>query len=85
MLLALIMATQAGTREQKTELLTRLFAKRGARRRIRLTKIYAKYLIWRQRMCWMWGGGFRAACVEVMRLEFISAQDQISFDALIPN
>ena len=85
----LFMCALKGTREEKTELLWRMFEKLYAKRKARMKELRAKYLVWRQRKCWAWGGrfdgGFRGGLFARVSGDNIQAQDQISFDALIPN
>ena len=79
--LVLLMMALKGSRAEKDIFLEKLFARLGQR----LARIYARYIIWRQRMCWMWGGGLRCGLLSVLPRVFISAEDHVSFDALIPN
>ena len=81
----LFMIALKGSRAEKTEFLGRMFEKLYAKRNARLKDLYAKYLTWRQRQCWMWGGGFKASCLAYVPDMFVAADDQWSFDALIPN
>ena len=85
----LFMMTLKGSREEKTEFLGRLVERLYAKRNARLKELQAKYLVWRQRKCWAWGGGFigGSICKSVNSLPdmVLTAGDQKSFDALIPD
>lgn len=70
-----------GTREEKRAFINSLIARSEAR----LDVVYARYRIWRQRQCWMWGGGFPAGALTALQGVSISARDTLSFDALIPD
>lgn len=79
--LTLLYILHGGSAEERRDFVERLLASQTKR----LDQLYAKYLLWRQRQCWNWGGGFRAA-----RLGFVtdvpgSPQAIPSFDALIPD
>jgi hypothetical protein len=79
--LAALMVCLPGAFQEKKAFLESQFAKVGAR----LARITAKYIIWRQRKCWMWGGGFMCGAVARLPDRLIAARDQKSFDALIPD
>jgi hypothetical protein len=70
-----------GTCQQKKALLESHFSKAEAK----LGRLRAAYKIWRQRMCWMWGGGFMAAGLTGCEGGSLPALDLMSFDALIPD
>lgn len=48
-------------------------------------QLYAAYLVWRQRKCWMWGGGFFAGAITTLPVDVACAGYQRSFAALIPD
>lgn len=79
--LVLLLALFQGTRDEKRAFLKRLIAQHNEIQ----ARVYARYKIWRQRKCWMWGGGFRAGVLAAFRSGFTSACDKKSFDALIPD
>ena len=79
--IAAIMVCLPGSYQQKKALLESHFAKVTAK----LDHLRAAYMIWRQRMCWMWGGGFISPSLAGLPGVFMAACDQKSFDALIPN
>ena len=76
-----LMFLHGGSREEKRAFIKRLFAESEAR----LDELYEKYRIWRQRKCWLWGGGFRASALANIPTVFTGARDLASFDALIPD
>ncbi len=79
--LTLLLALHGGTREEKRAFLKRLLARHEERQE----RLYARYLAWRQRKCWMWGGGFQAGALKSKPHAVFPAHDQTSFDALIPD
>ena len=85
----LFMCALKGTREEKTEFLWRMFEKLYAKRKAHMKELHAKYLVWRQRKCWAWGGGlgggFMAGALAILPNVFVAARDEKSFDALIPD
>ena len=85
----LFMIALKGTREEKTEFLDRMFEKLYAKRNALMKELRAEYIKWRQRMCWAWGsrvgGGFIAGALAALPDVFVTADDERSFDALIPN
>ena len=70
-----------GTREDKRAFLKRLFARHEEIQ----DHLQAVYMTWRQRKCWMWGGGFRAEGLAIFPARSGAARDLQSFDALIPD
>ena len=79
--IVMIMICLPGSYQQKNALLASHFAKANAK----LGRLRAKYMIWRQRMCWMWGGGFMGGALAILPNVFVAALDQKSFDSLIPD
>lgn len=79
--LMLLMTLHGGTREEKAAFLKDLIE----RHEETLDRIYARYRIWRQRQCWMWGGGFYAGALSALPKAFTGARVPKSFDALIPD
>ena len=79
--LVMIMICLPGSFAQKKALLQSHIDKVAAT----CAKLYAAYLVWRQRKCWMWGGGFMSGALTGLCDVFAGARDQKSFDALIPN
>lgn len=81
----LFMIVLPGTREEKQEFFDRMFERLYAKRNARLKNLRAAYIIWRQRKCWMWAGGFRNLSLSYLTDVFAGAPDKTSFDALIPD
>mgnify|MGYP007079445258 CR=1 FL=1 len=79
--IAVIMACQPGTVRDKIAFLKDLCAVLGTR----LDRIYKRYLIWRQRKCWLWGGGPGHTLPARQSGTPGMARDRLSFDALIPD
>ena len=48
-------------------------------------RLYAAYLVWRQRKCWMWGGGYAPGTVTGLPYVMSSLSAALSHDALIPD
>ena len=76
-----LMCLHGGTREQKTAFLQDLIDTHERT----LDRIYARYRVWRQRKCWMWGGGFYKGALTALPTTCSGARDRKSFDALIPD
>jgi hypothetical protein len=85
MMFAVILTRLTGSNADKAAMLERMFMKVHAKRRKRLQDLYAKYLVWRQRKCWMWSGGFMSRALAAVPDVYVAAHDQKSFDALIPD
>ena len=79
--LATLMVCLPGSFQEKKALLIHHFTKVGAR----LDKLYKAYLVWRQRKCWMWGGGYTPGSVSTAANECMPRGDRMSFDAFIPD
>ena len=80
-----LLAILPGTRAEKRRLWMSMFAKAKERTNAKLDKLYKAYLVWRQRKCWMWGGGFMNSALARMTDVFKGAPDGKSYDALIPD
>ena len=81
----LFMIVLKGSREEKTEFLHRLFERLYAKRTARMKELQAEYTVWRQRKCWMWGGGLRVATPVCSLSGFVFGKDRKCYDALIPD
>ena len=81
MLLSMILMVLPGSRAEKRARLKEIMDKASAR----MDALYERYLTWRQRKCWMWGGGFMNAMLAVLMAGPNAASDLTSFDALIPD
>lgn len=79
--LAGIMVCLPGTFAEKKALLGSHFAALTAR----LDRIYKRYLAWRQRKCWMWGGGCLARPLTPVIGAFAKTRDCTDFAARIPD
>ena len=78
---ALLAALHGGTREDKRAFIKRLFAKHEEIQ----DRLQAKYMMWRQRKCWAWGGGYYPGALAALPTAMTGARDLQSFDALIPD
>ena len=76
-----LMCLHGGTRQEKRAFLQDLID----RHEETMDRIYARYRVWRQRKCWMWGGGFYAGALSALPETIDGARVQLSFDALIPD
>ena len=76
MALILFMVALPGTREEKTEFFHRMFERLHAKRNARLKALRTAYMVWRQRKCWMWGGGFRRCVLAILPDVFDGAKDE---------
>ena len=79
--LSLLLALHGGTSEEKQAFFERLVAKHKDIQK----RLYARYRVWRQRKCWMWGGGFRAGILTAFQSVSVKTWDALTFDALIPD
>lgn len=79
--LAVLLCLYKGTMEEKRAFLKRLMAKHQEVH----DRLYARYLVWRQRKCWMWGGGYRAGALSCMPNPTTPILASRSFAALIPD
>lgn len=75
------MTLYRGTREEKRAFLQDLID----RHEETLDKICARRLIWRQRKCWMWRGGFYAGALAGLTAAVNGARVRLAHDALIPD
>ena len=85
LVMSILLSLIPGTRAEKSARLRQIFAKANAR----MAALRREYIIWRQRKCWMWGGGFMngalASLTDNVGGLFARAGDLQSFDALIPD
>ncbi len=79
--LGLLYILYPGTHAEKRAFLKQLVARHAETQ----ARLYARYLVWRQRKCWMWGGGFPAGALTLVPSVLSAARDRHSFDALIPD
>ena len=81
LVLALLLCLHGGTREEKKAFIKGLVDANE----VLQDRLDAAYLVWRQRKCWMWGGGYFVGALLALPREITGAGDQKSFAALIPD